>query len=199
MGAGARSAVRAGGTLAAAAGGPAGLAVGAVALLGTAALAATKKIKDFADATLESQRELARFEGKIASVFARLDRQEAILAARTAAGTSGSTQLLGEQMMALRDEWQPMREDLATLKNLMGAVATAGLRATNFIIQWHPVVIGLRKVIEAAERWLGGGAPEAAPWMQAFFNPKPEDWLKENPRPDHPGYERDREQGSGMH
>ncbi|HEV3342610.1 MAG TPA: hypothetical protein VG125_19715 [Pirellulales bacterium] len=87
---------------------------------------------------MESTRDLRRFNGTIANVFAQLDRQQIMLGVRTARETGGTTAGLGEALMDLREEMQPLKEIAINVRNLG---ATGAVRfATAMVKQAEPML-----------------------------------------------------------
>ncbi|HWA97914.1 MAG TPA: hypothetical protein VG713_05455 [Pirellulales bacterium] len=133
-------------------GGTAKLA-GAIAGLVTTAIAATLALKKLGSAAIEGQRELRRFDPRIAGTFAKLDRQQLILAGRTARATGGGAQTLGNQLLKLNDETQWLREMSQDIKNITGIALVGVARTLNAIL--YPI----QKVYQVAkafyEKWIG--------------------------------------------
>jgi len=101
--------------------------------------AAAKGLQAFGAGVLETRRGLQRFDASIATVFARLERQKLMLAARTAAATRGSTTALGTNLQKLYEEVQPMREGLVTVVNTLGNTAVYVARAVNWLLIDNPI------------------------------------------------------------
>jgi len=94
-----------------------------------------KAAEGFGKRVLEGQRDLRRFNSSIANTFAKLDRQDLVLAARKAASTSGTTRTLANQYMSLRSELAPITNSMANVVNLvatgvvlLGRLATFGTK-----------------------------------------------------------------------
>jgi hypothetical protein len=106
--------------------------------LGAAIATMPIKIERWADSLMESTRDLRRFNGTIANVFAQLDRQQIMLGVRTARETGGTTAGLGEALMDLREEMQPLKEIAINVRNLG---ATGAVRfATAMVKQAEPML-----------------------------------------------------------
>jgi hypothetical protein len=113
--------------------------VAALAAVPVATLGVTKAFAAVAERTMEASRDLARFNGSIATTFAMLDKQELALKARTAAGTSGTASMLGESVMEMKEAMQPVNETMKNTMNLIGTglaeVATIGANILNVILE----------------------------------------------------------------
>jgi len=111
---------------------------------------------------MEAQRPLAIFSASIAATVTRMDYQKRVLDMHTARATSGSASLVGNSLMQLRSEMQPMREAMTTVKNL----AVHGLiqfgRLVNSIWGWIPGVKQIGEYLKNIEKKLGGGEPNRA-------------------------------------
>lgn len=121
--------------------------------------AATFGIEKWASRLFESNRDLARFDGRMAAVFARMDRQQIMLSARKAGATSGTTTLLGEELMKLRNELQPLREAITSSLNVVGVTLVEIARMMALLIKAMPVVKALVFVLDKIEKLFGGGGP----------------------------------------
>lgn len=97
--------------------------VAPAALLGTVAL-----LKKFTFGLSESNRDLAKWNGALAASFARLDIQQMRMNIRTANATSGTGAELNRQLGEVLTEFQPIREDLGRLVNVVGISAAKGLK-----------------------------------------------------------------------
>jgi len=98
---------------------------------------------------LERQRDLARYSPRIATTFAKVDYQERLLASRRARGTGASTQALGESLIELRREIEPMRVMMTTIVNYAGvALAKVGVISANMLQAIKP--------LEDLAAWLAG-------------------------------------------
>lgn len=123
---------------------------------------AAKASEAFGRRVLEGQRDLRKFNASIANSFAKLDRQEIVLASRKAAATSGSTKLLADQYMALRQEIAPISDSLTNALNLLatGAVALARIGVVGAKILGY--VAGISQAM-AILNWLLGQQQDKGP------------------------------------
>jgi hypothetical protein len=99
----------------------------------------------------ETNRDLDKFDESIADSFARLDYARLHSRQQVATATGGSASFLNNQLAALVREMQPMRETVATFLNVAGGALVKAARVINFIFEWHPTIIALRKTAEIAE------------------------------------------------
>lgn len=145
----------------------AGGAIGATVALLTIPLAT----KRFGEALVESRRDLAVFNGRIAAMFAQLDVQKFRLGIRTGRETQGSTLALGQALKEFRQEFQPLHEDMRTLKNkgseFFIRLGTEVARIANGVME----LAGIRAAIERLEEGQrnfgdkGGMGHQAIKWL----------------------------------
>jgi hypothetical protein len=79
-----------------------------------------KALSALAESFLESNRDLAKFNGTIANALAQSDFQKLGLQYRQASATSGTVRGLADSTMELREAMQPMSEAMGNLKNITG-------------------------------------------------------------------------------
>jgi hypothetical protein len=138
----------------------------------------------FATSLVESRRHLARYNGTIATAYARLDYQQRISDWRTANATSGSTSLVTNSLANLRNETQWSRDALGTLSNLGTYLYVQLGRIANFAVkQWFSVQVGVA-VLKGIEKLLGSGQSSvfnehfrkiaSGEWAAEAKNKKPE-------------------------
>lgn len=102
----------------------------------------------------ETNRDLTKFDGRIADSFARLDFSQLRSRQQVARATSGSAAFLNDSLAALVRELQPMRNALTTVMNGVGILAVNVARLVNVLLKMHPVVAAGVKAAEEAERRL---------------------------------------------
>lgn len=153
-GAAGKAAGAAGGMMGGLAGAAAKLAgpVGLIVSLGSAAAGAAKKLFDFASGVNESNREISKFSGSMASAFAQLDIQDLQRNMRLAQNTQGTGTAVADEMNSLKDDTQAMREMMTTFKNTFALGSLKLLRAANIIIEHLPEIQALRWVAEQIEQ-----------------------------------------------
>ena len=83
---------------------------------------AIKGIEKLGEASVEGYRDVAKFHGGLAIMFAQMDRQNLILGARYAAATGTSATAAGGSLMSLKQEMAPLENLAGTLKNI-GVIA----------------------------------------------------------------------------
>jgi hypothetical protein len=103
----------------------------------------------------DTNRDLARFDERIADSMARLDFGQLRSRQQLARATGGSASVLNDQLGALVREMQPMRETVTTFINSAGASLIFLARVGSFIIKWHPLFVAMHKTAQLAERVMG--------------------------------------------
>jgi len=136
--------------------GTVGSVVSGMVALEAAATGFTVGVMGMAEGMIASQEHLREFSGHLNDMFASMEVQNIRLAQSQAGATGGTTKALGGQLMALKQEFQPVKESLINVKNfvMMGVVAVA--RLLNFVVKIFGVVFHLGRLLE----WLFGGAAE---------------------------------------
>lgn len=94
------------------------------ALLGAVAL-----LRKFTFGLSESNRDLAKWNGALAASFAKLDIAQMQMDIRQASATGGSAAALNDALADVIREFQPIREDLGILVNLVGISAATGVKS----------------------------------------------------------------------
>lgn len=129
--------------------------VAAVATLGATLPLAGMKIVDMFErlgtSILESSRQLERFHPQIHATYAQLERQQMVIRRETAGGTAGTQQFLGQALMDLRDNLQPMKEDLTILKNAGMAIILNGVNKLVEIANSAAGIFGIHDLIQSIE------------------------------------------------
>jgi hypothetical protein len=150
-------AAAAAGTLAASVAAP----VVAIAAIGLAAVGAAAAIKGLAESTIESYRGLQKYSASINNLMVALDLQQRHLDIQFAQKTSGSAEVLGQELAKLREEWEPIREVGQTVVNLL---------ETGLIELARGIIVPLKliaEVIQAIEEWLDLASQKDADKRQA--------------------------------
>jgi hypothetical protein len=148
--------------LAGVAGNPYVLAAGAVVAVGVAMAKLPGIARRLGESLVEAQRPLAMFSAAIAGTVARMDYQQRVLDMQQAQATGGSASLLGSSLMQLRNDMQPMREAMTTVKNLL---ATGLVQFGRYIIKaasWIPGIKEIGETLKNIEKKLGGGEANRA-------------------------------------
>lgn len=168
------------------AGGPAAAAAGtAAAVIGIpmavgSFIAATKKM---GEGLLDSQRQLAMFNGSIATTLAMTDVHRMRMDMRLASATADSTAALGKSMRELREAVQPLKEVFYTLgievANVVVKIAGATVNAPANVANWLVDDVGLNAgplgIMWQMLRAKGKQAPVSGPgqdFMQALGRQK---------------------------
>lgn len=133
------------GKLSSASGGLAKSAMLFARLAGPAALVgAVLALKTFVQQVVESNRGLAKWNGSIAASFNMLDIHSMQREMQTANATAGTTTQLNETFDDLLQEFQPLREDIGILVNLVATNLALGTKA----------LIGMATAFIKDEAWL---------------------------------------------
>ena len=135
--------------------GAGGLAEGAAAaggsLLGVAAagfeiaakfVSVTIALKDYGDSMVEANRHLGRWNGNLAVANARYDIQSIQLERQTAHNTGGSATMVTDMQMELRDQFQPIAEDLQILKNVATSVVIEIAKDMTAVLRLFDKIVG---------------------------------------------------------
>ena len=151
--------------------GLAGLAVGGgLITLPYALHKATQAIEQWTTGIMESHRPMERLNAAIATTFARLERQQLVLTARTAQATGGTTVALGEELAALREEMQPLRESATQLRNLVQIGLARGARYLTAILTYLEKTSAFMRILKSIDDSLkkeeikGGSA-----WVEEIY------------------------------
>ncbi len=124
-----------------AAAGPGGIAMA----VGEAAIkfvGLTITLKDFGESIVEANRHLGQWNGQLSVATAKFDIQSIRLEQQTAHATGGTASFETEQTMSLRDEFQPIAEDLAILKNIGATVVVEIARVMTGILAAVDALVG---------------------------------------------------------
>lgn len=101
---------------------------------------------------VESRRELARYNGAIATAFSKLDAQTVQNQIRTAQGTQGSTGAAVDASAELQNLTRPIHQDIATATN---SLAWIGAKLGSFGASLYPAfrtLLGFGPILDAIER-----------------------------------------------
>lgn len=131
--------------------------VGIVVGLGVAAVQVTRSLHEMSQQTIENNRELAKYSGTIQNAIAIYDRQNRILAMRTAQETSGSFQSLAEATTKTNEALQPIESDVTVIKNALLTAFEMGLRE---LIEAAKVALPELRLLREVARLLRKFAPE---------------------------------------
>lgn len=110
----------------------------------------------------ETNRDLVRFDERIADSFQRLDFQQLRSRQQMARATGGSASMLNEQLAALIREMQPIRESVTTFLNTAGSSIVFVARMAAFVLKWHPMFVAMHRTAQLAERFMGRGEAQEA-------------------------------------
>lgn len=140
------------GTAGAAAGGGAVVAatgpLAAFAGVAVAAFGLQTAFSKLSQTIAESNRDLAKFSGSIATTFAMMDRQQMVMSFRTARATAGTARGLGEGIMQMREAMQPQIETFTNIKNL------AGLGLTKVVILLTKLLEPVTNVVDVVTKFV---------------------------------------------
>jgi len=115
-------------------------------------------MKAFGEATVEGNRHLAKFSGVLAVTQAQYDIATLRREIQMGQATGGSAATVAQSTMNLQEEWQPIAEDLATIKNLTATVVVELAREVTSILRLANMVV--HPLLQAIEMFLGSGKGE---------------------------------------
>lgn len=136
--------------------------VAVTAVLGLAA----KAVEKFAESTVESYRGLEKFNGRLAVMFAGIDRQKLVLGGRYAAATGGSAAFAGKNLMNLKEQMQPLGEAFGTIKNIVSG--SLSRLAADFIKLLTTMLQPLLWITKQLEKITSEGEAQEPPMAQWF-------------------------------
>lgn len=119
-----------------------------------ALVAIPKLVQRWGDALIESRRDLAELDGRIASSYAQLDIQRFRQNVETARDTGGSSARVAQEMAELHRSLQPLRELKATLENALAIAAVNVATAISDGMGKAAKSMGLLRVVRSLEKWL---------------------------------------------
>ena len=134
--------------------------LGGIALAGvevvTKFVGLTIALKDFGDDMVEANRHFAQWNGNLAVANARYDIQSIRLEQETANASGGSATMVTNEQMDLRDQFQPIAEDLQTLKNLGTTTVVEIAKCMTGVLDildavFGPLLRGLEKYLSSGE------------------------------------------------
>lgn len=132
---------------------------------GFAMLSATIAADKISTALFKSRQGLAQFDAGIAGAFAKFELRELQREVAQAQATSGSTEVLGEAVSDLKDEFQPIRELGTNIANLGGAAIARLGQGLAFILK---KIFFLEEINEGIKELVGQGDPSERPDIAAF-------------------------------
>jgi hypothetical protein len=105
----------------------------ALAAYGTGVHYGISSMKKWSEQVLASQEHLRQFSGVMANTYARLERQQLRLDAKTARETAGSNKYAADSYMRMREALQPLEVALTNATNVtVGVGANLAAIATKF-------------------------------------------------------------------
>ena len=116
-------------------------------------------------ALLLSRQKFAQFDSRIAAVFARFELAEIRRTFATAQATSGSTEILGDAVNDLKDEFQPIRELGTNIANLGGTALAKLGQGITFIAN---KALFLEEINDGLKGLLNQGEERLRPDVAAF-------------------------------
>ena len=125
--------------------------------------AATKKLGDLAEKTVESNRGLSQWSGAIAASFANLDLQREAEERKLAQGTAGSAVTLNRAFGEFVEETRQLRQFGRQTANLLGVVAANTGRILAALVKFAPNVGLLMAVMNKLDQLLGRGEQPGDP------------------------------------
>ena len=138
---------------------------GGVLKAGFAMLGTTIAADKISTALFKSRQGLAQFDAGIAAAFAKFEIRELQREIAQAQATSGSTEVLGEAVSDLKDEFQPVRELSTNIANLGGAALARLGQGLTFLMK---KVFFLEEINEGIKDLVGQGDPTERPDIAAF-------------------------------
>jgi len=130
--------------------------------LPAAAFGVVKAFEQVGRTVSETNRDLRRFDERIADSFARYDYAQLRSRQKVAQATGGSASFLNDQLKALLEEVQPLTESVVSFLNVAGGSLVYIARMLTLIIKWDPAVAVMMRAAEAAERFMGKGKAREA-------------------------------------
>ena len=159
--------------------------VGVVTTLGAAAIGTAKAMYGFAEATVEGNKHLAKWNGQLAVAAARAEIGAIRREQHMAAATGGSATMAQEQFSALNEELQPAFEDLATIKNLVATGVASLLRGTAWLAKFDGVLNFIHSLLGAIEKNTEKESNVAMEGLLAFLTTREELNQARNPQAVH--------------
>jgi hypothetical protein len=139
---------------------------GVAGLVVTGVAAVAGALKAFVGSVLDSNRELAKWNGTLASSVVRLDMTRMRLDMQTAQGTSGTGALMNDEFGKLLTELQPVRQAVGNIANLaatgivmLGRLYAQGISYGGIWKAFFPKLAFIAEVAEAINEWLGNNKP----------------------------------------
>lgn len=99
------------------------MAVTAIAMLSAKLIKLPFQIEEFGTSVMEAARKLRIYNGAINATLARQEYQQRQLAAKTAQEVAPSTAMLGESLMRLRRDLQPIQSQIIRATNYLATIA----------------------------------------------------------------------------
>ncbi len=134
---------------------PITVAVASVVLLSLAAISAAKALVGWTENVVESQRHLARYDGRMTVMIARLDYQQLRLDVTKAREVGPTAAFAGRGVEAMREQWAPIANDIAQIKNGLAGILANGLAIGGWLAKFMPLIQLLDNMAKALEMMAG--------------------------------------------
>jgi hypothetical protein len=142
-------------------------AVVAVGAVGLAAVSAAKALHDMAEQSIENARDMAKYSGVIQGAIAQYDRQNRILAMKTAQEQAGSTKSLAESTSKTNEALQPYVSDFGVWKNKF--IEGVNLQIY-YLIKAVEYLSPVPRLFHLVTQWIGGGKGNQLPALTRAIN-----------------------------
>ncbi len=130
--------------------------------LPAAAYGVVKAFEQVGRTISETNRDLIKFDERIADSFARYDYAQLRSRQKVAQATGGSASFLNDQLKALLEEIQPLTEGVVSFLNVAGGSLVFIARTLAFIIKWNPAVMAMSAAAKTAESFMKKGEAREA-------------------------------------
>ncbi len=152
--------------------------VGIVIGVGKALWDVGEKALHFALGLNEANRNIAMFSGQMAGAMAQLDMAEIQNNIKQAQATGGSGAALADEIRGLKNDFQPLRETIGTLKNTAAKLAVQILRPLADLANFASETLGIKAVAEEIEaNTRNNRATE--PTMQQMHDLASGEWMRQ--------------------
>lgn len=130
--------------------------------LPAAAYGVVKAFEQVGRTISDTNRDLRKFDERIADSFARYDYAQLRSRQKVAQATGGSASFLNDQLKALLEEVQPLTESVVSFLNLAGGSLVYIARAIALMVKWNPAVWALMQAAKEAEKFMNKGEAREA-------------------------------------
>ena len=129
---------------------------------------ATLALRKFAGLIVESNSGLSLWNGAIANSFAELDARQQQRDLEQANATAGTTVTLNRLFGDLQEEFQPIRESLGSVANLLGIGVTQLARVGTILVKFGSILGPLGPILDKIEKALNKEQQNANDQLEEF-------------------------------